>query len=76
LDTAAATKFATALKLSFPVLLDPSERVARAYEERGVPTMFIIDKSGKITYAHVGDDSSMNLAHELGIEEKPTEGEP
>ena len=76
LDTAAATKFATALKLSFPVLLDPSERVARAYEERGVPTMFIIDKSGEITYAHVGDDSSMNLAHELGIEEKPTEGEP
>jgi peroxiredoxin len=76
LHTAAATKVATELKLSFPVLLDPSERVARGYEERGVPTTFIIDKSGKITYAHVGGDSSMNLAHELGIDEKPTQGEP
>jgi hypothetical protein len=58
------------------VPLDPSERVARGYEERGVPTTFIIDRSGKITYAHVGGDSSMNLAHELGIDEKPTQGEP
>jgi len=76
LDTAAATKFAIALKLSFPVLLDPSERVARAYEERGIPTMFIINKKGKITYGHLGYDTSISLARELGIEEKSTEGGP
>jgi len=81
LDTAAATKFATAEKLAFPVLLDPSERVARAYEENGLPTMFCIDKSGEIVYAHlgydnVGDDDYMSvksqLAREFGIDLKQT----
>ena len=76
LDTAAATHFAIAQKLIFPVLLDPSQRVARAYEEKGLPTMFIIDKSGKITYGHLGHDSSMNLARELGIDERSIERKP
>ena len=75
-DTAAATHFAIAQKLIFPVLLDPSQRVARAYEEKGLPTMFIIDKSGKITYGHLGHDSSMNLARELGIDERSIERKP
>ena len=75
LDTKEATNFATSQKLSFPVLLDPSERVARAYEEKGIPTMFIIDKSGKITYGHLGNDPSLSLARELGIEVKSSEGE-
>jgi peroxiredoxin len=76
LDTKEAANFAAAQKLSFPVLLDPSERVAKAYEEKGIPTMFIIDKKGKITYGHLGYDRSISLARELGIEEKSTEGEP
>jgi len=79
LDTAAATKFATAEKLGFPVLLDPSERVARAYEEKGLPTMFCIDKNGEIVYAHLGydnvsDDDYMSvksqLVREFGIDLK------
>jgi peroxiredoxin len=81
LDTAAATKFATAEKLAFPVLLDPSARVARAYEEKGLPTMFCIDKKGEIVYARLGydnvnDDDYMSvksqLAREFGIDLKPT----
>ena len=81
LDTAAATKFATAEKLTFPVLLDPSERVARAYEEKGLPTMFCIDKNGEIVYAHLGydnvnDDDYMSLksqlVREFGIDLKQT----
>jgi len=81
LDTAGATKFATAEKLAFPVLLDPSERVARAFEERGLPTMFCIDKNGEIVYAHLGydnvnDDDYMSLksqlVREFGIDLKQT----
>jgi peroxiredoxin len=76
LDTKEATNFATAEKLKFPVLLDPRERVARAYEEKGLPTMFIIDKDGKIIYGRLGYDSSMNLARELGIKEKSADEDP
>jgi peroxiredoxin len=77
LDTKEATNFATALKLTIPVLLDPGERVARSFEVKGIPTTFIIDRNGKITYAHVGfGDSFMHdLARELGIDEtRPAKG--
>ncbi|MGP0020908.1 MAG: peroxiredoxin family protein [Candidatus Sulfotelmatobacter sp.] len=70
-DTAQAAHFATEKKLTFPVLLDPHETVARAYEENGVPTLFVIDQYGNIRYAHVGFDRSDSfervLAGELGI---------
>lgn len=83
-DVAQATGFAREKKLSFPVLLDPHETVARAYEENGIPTLFIIDKDGNISYAHVGYDrinpsrsESMEriLARELGINlDQPANG--
>jgi peroxiredoxin len=78
-DTAQATHFAAKNKLSFPVLLDPHERIAKAYEEKGIPTLFIIDKDGSISYAHAGyettDPLRKVLAHELGIDlDQPTKG--
>jgi peroxiredoxin len=76
-DPKAANDFATAQKLNFPVLLDPRQKMASAYDVDGIPTMFVIDKSGKITYGHVGFDMNMRfwLVRELGIQEKkPTEG--
>jgi peroxiredoxin len=77
-DPKDATEFATAQKLRFPVLLDPRQKVADAYQVAGIPTMFIVDKSGKITYGHIGYDVTMEyrLAHDLGIKEKkPAEGD-
>jgi peroxiredoxin len=78
-DVAQATHFATQMKLPFPVLLDPHETVARAYEEKGIPTLFLIDKDGTISYAHVGCDRTYRLeqilARELGIDlDKPQKG--
>ena len=76
-DTKDAADFATAQKLNFPVLLDPKGKVAKAYEVDSIPTMFVIDKDGKISYGRIGYDSTMEyrLAHELGIKEKrPAEG--
>src|SRR5215471_15659093 len=55
-DTKDAADFASAQKLNFPVLLDPKGKMATAYEVEGIPTMFVIDKDGKITYGHVGYD--------------------
>ncbi len=76
-DTKDATGFAAAQKLNFPVLLDPKQRVAKAYEVEGIPTLFVIDKTGKIIYGHQGFDMSMEyqLTRELGIKQKkPAEG--
>jgi peroxiredoxin len=76
-DPKDAMDFATAEKLNFPVLLDSRKKVANAFEVDGIPTMFIIDKDGKITYGHAGYDMTMEyqLAFKLGIKEKkPTEG--
>jgi peroxiredoxin len=71
-DPKDASDFATAQKLNFPVLLDPRQKMANAYEVDGIPTMFVIDKDGKITYGHAGFDMTMEyqLARELGIKEK------
>ena len=78
-DVAQARHFATQMKLPFPVLLDPHETVARAYEEKGIPTLFLIDKDRTIRYAHVGCDRTYHLeqilARELGIDlDKPQKG--
>lgn len=76
-DTKDAADFAAAQKLNFPVLLDPKQRVAKAYEVEGIPTLFVIDKTGKIIYGHQGFDMAMEyqLARELGIKQKkPAEG--
>lgn len=77
-DTKDATDFAAAQKLNFPVLLDPKQRVAKAYEVEGIPTIYVIDKNGKIIYGRQGFDMSMEyqLARELRIKQKkPAEGD-
>lgn len=68
-DSGDAAKFATAMKLNFPVLLDSSQKMARAYGVEGIPTMFVIDKAGNVIHGHVGLDSNLeySLASELGI---------
>lgn len=71
-DPKDATDFATAQKLLFPVLLDSRHKVADAYDIDGIPTMFVVDKGGKIIYGHSGYDLAMEfrLATELGIKGK------
>jgi len=71
-----AASFATAMKLNFPVLLDPGKRVADSYGVEGIPTMFVIDKAGKVIYGHAGFDATMQfqLTRELGIKAKDSEG--
>jgi len=78
-DAGAAQHFATQSKLTFPVLLDPAQKVATAYGVNAIPTTFIVDESGTIIYAHTGFETSMELilAHELGIKNyTPAMGEP
>jgi hypothetical protein len=41
-----ARPFADNLKLTFPVLLDPTLEVSRRYGVRGLPTSYLIDPEG------------------------------
>jgi len=71
-DPKAAADFAATMKLNFPVLVDPRQKMATAYGVEGIPTMYVIDTAGKVIYGHAGYDADMEyrLANELGIREK------
>lgn len=51
-------KAVTEYEMPFPLLLDESGSVGRAYGARTTPHMFIIGKDGKVAYAGAIDDDS------------------
>ena len=61
-------------KLSYQALLDPEQRVAKAYAVRGIPVTYLIDQEGSIIGAAMGarlwdkDEPRKLIAHLL---EKP-----
>jgi peroxiredoxin len=67
-----AESYATKEKLPFPVLLDLQSKVADAYSVNAIPTVFVIDRDGKVIFAHTGFDQMLEfqLAQKLGIELK------
>lgn len=71
-DRQDVANFAAGQHLNFPVLLDSNQRLADAYHVDGIPTMFVIDKDGKIIFGHVGYSGATQyqLPLELGIKPK------
>jgi peroxiredoxin len=63
---------AAGMKLSFPVLMDDGQKAAGAYGVWSIPSLFVIDKSGKVIYSDVGFDFGLEfaLAGHLGIDPK------
>ena len=53
-DPAEARKYADAQKLAFPVLLDENQRTALSYDVQGIPTLFVVDKSGSVRFSVEG----------------------
>jgi peroxiredoxin len=43
------------LQITYPVAQDNEGRVWRAYQNRYWPTLYLIDKRGKIRYMHIGE---------------------
>jgi peroxiredoxin len=68
-DRAAAEEYAATAKMPFPVLLDSANKVADAYGVDAIPQLFVIDKTGTVTYSMVGYTSILEfrLADALGI---------
>ena len=71
-DRDAAERMANEMKLPFPVVLDPSQKSAAAYGVLGIPALFIVDKSGRVTYGGSGFRPGFEfvLASQLGIDPK------
>jgi peroxiredoxin len=56
--------------LEFPILLDKSDKTARAWRVRGMPTSFLVDKQGNIVYQALGgrewdDEKIVNIIQRL-----------
>ena len=49
-----ADKFLSQMPAEFTVLFDPKRVVAKTYELKGMPTTFLIDRSGNIISTHLG----------------------
>jgi peroxiredoxin len=60
---------AKTLKLPFPVLLDLDGRASKSYKVDAIPTLFVIDKSGKVIFSHTGFEMGLDfmLAQQLDI---------
>ncbi len=78
-DRNSAEAAAKKTKLPFPVLLDPSQKIAGAYGVYGIPALMVIDQNGRVVYGGFGFDMSLEfvLAAQLGIDPKTlTKGGP
>jgi len=71
-DRESAATAATEFKLPFPVLLDPRHKVADAYGVSGIPVLFVVDKTGHVSFREVGFNVTIEgrLAQQLGVDPK------
>lgn len=53
-DPATVKAFVQEMKMSFPIYLDPKNTLTRTYASQGIPTTYILDKSGKFIAGMVG----------------------
>jgi peroxiredoxin len=68
-NPAEAERYVKEAKLTFPVLWDQGGKTGDAYRVEGIPTMFVIDESGKVVGAQSGYEFGMEykLRQSLGI---------
>lgn len=72
-DRQRSAEFAATYKSTFPILIDADWQVSKYYDPQFVPTMFLIDPSGKIIDSVVSFDKaglnrlSQTIAAHLGV---------
>ena len=67
-DQAATNQFKEQFAPAFPVQRDPGFALSRAFDLASVPTLFLLDREGRVLLAHIGfDKSALNeIAAHLG----------
>ena len=53
-DTALAKKFLEKYSVDYPIVVDPSGKIAEKYELKGMPNAFLLDRKGNISDIHIG----------------------
>jgi len=56
-DRKAADAFLEEFPAPFTVAFDPAGRTAEAFGVRAMPTSFLVDRAGRVVYAHAGFDA-------------------
>ncbi len=64
-DASSVRRFQAELGLAFPLLLDADGRVWSAYQTRGLPTTYIVDRDGILRDVNVGPLNRDLLARKL-----------
>ncbi|GHF00078.1 TlpA disulfide reductase family protein [Thalassotalea profundi] len=67
-DKSFATAFLEKTPANFPVFYDLKGKVAKAFKLRGMPSSYIIDRTGKIVSSHVGFNDEKKVAYQTEIE--------
>lgn len=58
-------KLAREMGISYPVLLDPDQKMARNYDVIGVPRTYLVDRNGVIRYKILGSSSDATLKKQI-----------
>ena len=61
---ALADEFLAEVPANFNVFYDPKGKVARKFKLKGMPSSYIIDRSGKMVSAHIGFTESKKMKYE------------
>ena len=63
-NKALANEFLAEVPANFKVFYDPKGKVARKFKLKGMPSSYIIDRSGKMVSAHVGFTDGKKIKYE------------
>lgn len=64
-----AERFLQRFPVTFPLLADPGDGFARAFEVKAMPSGYLIDRAGRVRYVHRGFTSETATALESQIEQ-------
>ncbi len=68
LSTAGVEAFVQEVRVTFPVALDPSWSIARAYRVLGLPTTYLIDRAGNAVVREVGERDWLDEVSRVAVE--------
>lgn len=69
LSTAGVEAFVSEVKVTFPIILDPSWATAHAYRVFGLPTTYLIDRAGNVVVREVGERDWTDGVSRMAVEE-------
>lgn len=66
-DSSKAAGLLTKIPVSFPILYDNTNKVAKQYDVKAMPTTFLIDRNGKLRYVHIAYKPGYEAKYEREI---------